>query len=49
VYPNPPRKDVAIVVFHGRPSIEQAFTETIETPMATFEPQEWIKDYWNNE
>ena len=49
VYPNPPRKDVAIVVFHGRPSIEQAFTETIETPMAKFEPQEWIKDYWNNE
>ena len=46
VYPNKLMDETSIVVFHGRPSIEQAFTETIKTPMATYEPQEWIKDYW---
>lgn len=46
VYPNKLKEETSIVVFHGRPSIEQAFTETIVTPMATYEPQEWIKDYW---
>lgn len=49
VYPGPPKKDVSIVVFHGRPSIEQAMTESITTPMATYDPQTWIKDYWNND
>lgn len=49
VYPGPPKKDVSIVVFHGRPSIEQAMTESITTPMATYDPQVWIKDYWNND
>lgn len=49
VYPGPPKKDVSIVVFHGRPSIEQAMTESITTPMATYDPQAWIKDYWNND
>lgn len=38
--------DTAIVCFHGRPSIIQAMTETIQTPMATFEPKEWVKEYW---
>ena len=46
VYPNKLMDETSIVVFHGRPSIEQAFTETIKTPMATYEPQELIKDYW---
>lgn len=46
VYPGPPQEDVSIVCFHGRPSIEQAIAETIVTPMATYKPQEWIKDYW---
>lgn len=46
VYPNKLKEETSIVVFHGRPSIEQAFTETIKTPMATYKPQEWIKDYW---
>jgi len=46
VYPNKLKKETSIVVFHGRPSIVQAFTETVKTPMATYEPQEWIKDYW---
>lgn len=46
VYPGPPKEEVAIVCFHGRPSIEQAMTETITTPMATYKPQPWIKDYW---
>jgi hypothetical protein len=39
-------RDTAIVCFHGRPSIIQAMTETVKTPMAVYEPQEWIKDYW---
>lgn len=46
VYPNKLLQETSIVVFHGRPSIEQAFSETIKTPMATYEPQSWIKDYW---
>jgi hypothetical protein len=39
-------KDTSIVCFHGRPSIIQAMDETVVTPMQTFEPQNWIKDYW---
>ena len=46
VYPNRPDKKTSIVCFHGRPSIIQAMSESITTPMATYEPQEWIKDYW---
>lgn len=46
VYPSRPNSETSIVVFHGRPSIEQAFTEQIVTPLQTYEPQEWIKDYW---
>lgn len=38
--------DASIVCFHGRPSVIQAMTETVKTAMATYEPQEWIKDYW---
>lgn len=39
-------KDTSIVCFHGRPSIIQAMNEKVVTPRATFEPREWIKDYW---
>ena len=46
VYPGPPNKDVSIICFHGRPSIEQAIEHTVKTPMATYKPQKWIKDYW---
>lgn len=46
VYPNRPKEEVSIVCFHGRPSIEEAMVETIVTPMRTYEPQTWIKDYW---
>ena len=49
VYPGPPKEEVSLVVFHGRPSITQALTESITTPMATYEPQSWIKEYWNND
>jgi len=49
IYPGPPNKDVSIVCFHGRPSIEQAMAETIVTPMATYNPQTWIKDYWKHD
>jgi hypothetical protein len=49
VYPGPPKEEVSIVCFHGRPSIEQAMREAVTTPMATYKPQTWIKDYWNNE
>lgn len=38
--------ETSIVCFHGRPSIIQAMNETIKTPMAVFEPKEWIKEYW---
>ena len=48
VYPGPPKEEVSIVCFHGRPSIEQAMNEAVTTAMATYEPQTWIKDYWNN-
>lgn len=46
VYPGPPKDDVSIVCFHGRPSIEQAIEHTVATPLRTYEPQLWIKDYW---
>ena len=38
--------DLSIICFHGRPSIPQAMTETVTLPMRTYEPREWIKDYW---
>lgn len=37
----------SIICFHGRPSIIQAMNETVTTPMATYEPQTWVKDYWH--
>jgi len=46
VYPARPKDETSIVCFHGRPSIIQAMTEAVVTPMATYEPQSWIKDYW---
>jgi hypothetical protein len=46
IYPGPPREDVSIVCFHGRPSIIQAMEETVVTPVRAYEPQKWIKDYW---
>ena len=46
VYPGPPDDETSIICFHGRPSIIQAQKETIVTPMATYEPQDWIADYW---
>ena len=46
VYPDRPDEETAIVVFHGRPDIIQATTETIVTPLKTYEPQKWIKEYW---
>ena len=46
IYPGPPDKDVSIICFHGRPSIVQAIEHSVTTPMRTYEPQKWIKDYW---
>jgi hypothetical protein len=46
VYPGPPMYEEAIVCFHGRPSIEQALEHSVKTSLATYEPQQWIKDYW---
>jgi hypothetical protein len=46
IYPGPPKEDVSIVCFHGRPSIIQAMEETVVTPVRAYEPQKWIKDYW---
>ena len=47
VYPGPPDSETSLICFHGRPSIQQAMVQQITTPMATYEPQEWIKDYWS--
>ena len=42
--------DLSIICFHGRPSIPQAMVETVTTGWKnsgkTYEPQDWIKDYW---
>ena len=45
VYPNN-IKDTSIVCFHGRPSIIQSISETIQTHIMTYEPQEWVREYW---
>lgn len=39
--------DASIICFHGRPNIEEAFTETTELSWALFKPQHWIKKYWS--
>lgn len=36
----------SIVCFHGRPSIIQSMTETVETSTKTYEPQSWVSEYW---
>lgn len=46
IYPGPPKEEVSIVCFHGRPSIVQALSNPVVTPMRTYEPQSWIKNYW---
>lgn len=48
VYPNT-IDNASIICFHGRPSIIQAMNETVTTPMATYYPQQWIKDFWKND
>jgi len=45
VYPNN-IKGTSIVCFHGRPSIIQSMSETIQTPIMTYSPQEWVCEYW---
>lgn len=46
VYPNKPDNNTSIICFHGRPSIIQAMNEVVTTPMQTYYPQGWIKEYW---
>lgn len=46
VYGNRPSEETSIVCFHGRPSIIQAMTETVVTPLNTYKPSDWIKEYW---
>jgi hypothetical protein len=46
VYPGPPDNETSIICFHGRPSIPQAMTTPISTPMRTYHAQSWIEDYW---
>ena len=38
--------NVSIICFHGRPSIIQSMSESITTPVRTYEAQEWVKNYW---
>lgn len=45
VYPDK-LDDTSIICFHGRPSIIQAMNESVTTPMRTYDPQEWVKNYW---
>ena len=47
VYPNN-YKGTSIVCFHGRPSIIQAMTETVNTSVKSYEPQKWIQKYWRS-
>ena len=44
--PNKPDDKTSIVCFHGRPNVVQAQRESVTTPMATYKPQSWIKDYF---
>ena len=46
VYPNRPDDKTSIICFHGRPSVIQAMNQSVTTPMRTYEPQKWIKEYW---
>jgi len=46
VYPDK-LEQTSVICFHGRPSIIQAMNESVTTPMRTYEPQGWIKDYWH--
>jgi len=46
VYPDK-LEQTSVICFHGRPSIIQAMNESVTTPMRTYEPQDWIKDYWH--
>ena len=46
VYPNKPDDKTSIICFHGRPSIIQAMKQSVTTPMKTYKPQNWIKEYW---
>jgi hypothetical protein len=36
----------SIVCFHGQPSIEEAISTTVHPWGVTYEPREWVKDYW---
>lgn len=45
VYPNK-LEGASIICFHGRPSIIQSMSETINTPMGNYEPQKWVSDFW---
>lgn len=46
IYPDKLDDKTSIVCFHGRPSIMQAMSESVTTPMATYHPQNWIREYW---
>ena len=42
-------KDTSIVCFHGQPSIEEAISTTVQPWGVTYEPREWVKEYWHND
>lgn len=46
VYPDK-LENTSIICFHGRPSVIQAMNEPITTPLKTYFPQAWVKDYWH--
>jgi hypothetical protein len=45
VYPDN-YQGASIICFHGRPSVIQAMTETVTTPVRSYEPQSWVGDHW---
>lgn len=42
-------KDTSVVCFHGQPSIEEAISTTVQPWGVTYEPREWVKEYWHND
>jgi len=38
--------ETSIVCFHGQPSIEEAINEAVHPWGVTYEPREWVSNYW---
>lgn len=45
-YENGITDDLSIICFHGQPSPYEAIHETVSPWGTTYEPREWVGDYW---